>query len=236
MGFSWRCGYCGHYATITNVDTKQDTQYLHGSTTYGDVYIGFASIKCPNKACREVTLKTSLLCKDKQSSNDTLSEVVSWNLLPASNAKPQPDYIPAPIREDYIEACLIVGKSPKASATLARRCLQGMIRDFWNVSDKTLFKEINALKEKVDPEVWDAIDSVRKVGNIGAHMEQDINVIVDVDADEASLLIELVEQLFDEWYVKRHQRTTRMSKIKDLADSKSNDRKVVISTKDTSIS
>jgi Domain of unknown function (DUF4145) len=31
-----------------------------------------------------------------------------------------------------------------------------------------------ALEEKVDPQTWDAIDSVRKIGNIGAHMEADI--------------------------------------------------------------
>ena len=34
--------------------------------------------------------------------------------------------------------------------------------------------------------------AVRKVGNIGAHMEKDINVIVDVDPDEAQHLIGLI--------------------------------------------
>ena len=42
---------------------------------------------------------------------------------------------------------------------------------------------------------------VRKIGNIGAHMEADINVIVDVDRNEAQVLIELAELLFEEWYV-----------------------------------
>ncbi|MCB1884663.1 MAG: DUF4145 domain-containing protein [Geminicoccaceae bacterium] len=28
--------------------------------------------------------------------------------------------------------------SPKASATLSRRCLQSMIRDFWTISKDTL--------------------------------------------------------------------------------------------------
>jgi len=39
----------------------------------------------------------------------------------------------------------------------------------------------------VDPLTWEAIDAVRKLGNIGAHMEKDINVIVDVDPEEAEL-------------------------------------------------
>lgn len=54
-----------------------------------------------------------------------------WHLIPPSGAKAFPDFVPAAIRADYEEACLIVDLSPKASATLSRRALQGMIRDFW---------------------------------------------------------------------------------------------------------
>jgi Domain of unknown function (DUF4145) len=50
----------------------------------------------------------------------------SWTLLPPSSAKPQPDCIPQPIRDDYYEACSIRDLSPKASATIIRRCLQGI--------------------------------------------------------------------------------------------------------------
>jgi hypothetical protein len=53
-----------------------------------------------------------------------------WKLLPESRAKEFPDYVPAAILDDYRQACRIASFSPKASATLARRCLQGMIRDF----------------------------------------------------------------------------------------------------------
>jgi hypothetical protein len=42
-----------------------------------------------------------------------------------------------------------------------------MIRDFWKITKPRLIDEIDALKDKVDPETWDAIDSVRKIGNIG---------------------------------------------------------------------
>jgi hypothetical protein len=51
-------------------------------------------------------------------------------------------------------------------------------------------------------------------------MEKDINLIVDVDPDEARLLIELTESLFEEWYVARHDREQRMQKIKAAADGK----------------
>ncbi|WP_372445280.1 hypothetical protein [Clostridium estertheticum] len=42
----------------------------------------------------------------------------------------------------------------------------------------------------MDPLTWEAIDAVRTIGNIGAHMEKDINQIVDVESSEAALLIE----------------------------------------------
>lgn len=141
-------------------------------------------------------------------------------MRPQSQAKIYPDYIPKVLRTDYEEACLIRDLSPKASATLARRCLQGMIRDFFKVSKNTLKQEIDAISDQVDEQTLNAINAVRNVGNIGAHMERDINVIIDVDAGETQLLIELIEILFKEWYINRHERELRMQKVIALAESK----------------
>ena len=51
----------------------------------------------------------------------------------------------------------------------------------------------------IDSINWDAIEAVRRLGNIGAQMEKDINVVVDVDPEEANLLIGFVETLLREW-------------------------------------
>ncbi|MCU6339056.1 DUF4145 domain-containing protein [Enterobacter quasiroggenkampii] len=153
----------------------------------------------------------------------------TWSVIPSikkERAKAYPEYIPPSVLEDYREACAIVDLSPKASATLARRCLQGMIRGFWNVEADTLYKEILAIQDKVDPVVWDAIDSVRKVGNIGAHMEKDIDVIVDVSPDEANLLIEMIEMLIEDWYIARHEKQEKLKRIKEVAAEKTDARKV----------
>jgi hypothetical protein len=58
-----------------------------------------------------------------------------------------------------------------------------------------------------------AIDAVRKIGNIGAHMEKDINVIVDVEPKEAQLLIGLIELLVKDWYIAKHNRVERLKEI-----------------------
>ena len=138
-------------------------------------------------------------------------------MKPQSTAKPFPEYIPQAIISDYNEACLIKDLSPKASATLSRRCLQGMIRDFWGISKSRLIDEIEALQEKIDSLTWNAIDGLRKIGNIGAHMEKDINIITDVEPQEATLLLGLIENLLKDWYITNHDKEERYKKIADLA-------------------
>ena len=85
--------------------------------------------------------------------------------------------------------------------------------------------EIEQIKEKTDPLTWEAIDSVRKVGNIGAHMEEDINLIVEVEPKEAQLLIELIETLLSDWYITREAKKQRLAKITELAKGKEDLRK-----------
>jgi hypothetical protein len=150
---------------------------------------------------------------------------MSFNLRPDSIAKPQPDYIPMAIRQDYEEACKILHLSPKASATLSRRCLQGMIRDFWSskvqdLKKDTLWHEIEAIKDDVDPETWDVLKATKDVGNIGAHMQKDVNLIIDVTSQEAIQLIETIEYLFKDWYILRHTRAEHRKRLQKTADLK----------------
>jgi Domain of unknown function (DUF4145) len=179
-------------------------------------------IGCPNPNCRKLVIKVGL---HEATKNPNLALVSGdliklWSLIPSGTAKPFPDYIPTQILADYNEACEIRDLSPKASATLCRRCLQGMIRDFWGVSKPKLQQEIDALKDKIEPGDWEAIDAVRKLGNIGAHMEKDVNIIVDVEPEEAQLLIGLIETLFEDWYVTREQKAARNKSLKELAENK----------------
>jgi hypothetical protein len=220
---SWVCPYCQQVATLIsdNIDINS-----HVFKWKDDTYLSLQTeiIRCPNEACSEYTV-TAVLFPTTWENGRRIADrsrkfLNYWDLKPSSSAKPLPSYIPAAIQNDYNEACAIVNLSPKASATLSRRCLQGMIRDFYNVVEKTLYKEIQGIKDKVDATTWDAIDAVRSIGNVGAHMEQDINVIVDVDQNEAVVLIGLIETLIEEWYIHRHERAERMSKIVAVAAAK----------------
>ena len=95
-----------------------------------------------------------------------------------------------------------------------------MIRDFWEIKKRNLAQAIAALKPKVAPPTWKAIDSVRQVGNIGAHMEKDVNLIIDVDPKEAGLLIWLIETLMSDWYIARHDRNQKMEALVSMAEGK----------------
>lgn len=215
----WTCPYCNRPCTIDENDHK----FLRSAWNFISVehfeFEGiFSVIICPNPLCRRETISAYILERSGFKSEEHLR--YKWELLPESEARPFPDYIPQAILADYKEACLIKSKSPKASATLSRRCLQGMIRDYWGVSKNRLKDEIDALKDKLDTQTWQAIDSVRQIGNIGAHMEQDVNLVIDIEPNEAGLLIGLIETLLEEWYIARYEREQRMKKVIETAQAK----------------
>jgi hypothetical protein len=229
VNFNWRCPYCNHDSTILDSNYYEGEDTLTIKNAMGTLFMEYKFIVCPNRECKKVSLYFSL---------ENVEEVISgkvyrpssfskkWTLLPESKARTLPDYIPKPIIDDYNEACLIKDLSPKASATLSRRCLQTMIRDFWGVKGKrNLYEEIEVIKDKVNPQTWEAIDAVRNLGNIGAHMEEDINLIIDIDPDEADVLIELIETLIEDWYIDRYEREVRLAKIIDIDKRKKQTKK-----------
>lgn len=230
----WCCSFCDRDQLL--LDGNTDGRWLDlyiGKTVHGPLGLHISAIRCLNPACNELTLAATLFPGHANNRGEfqpaSKSAVARWQLRPESISKPQPDYIPAPIREDYFEACLIRDKSPKASATLARRCLQGMIRDFCGISKKRLVDEIAELRKRVEEgsapkgveaETVEAIDHVRNIGNIGAHMGADISLIVDVDPGEAQALIDLIEMLFVDWYVARYVRQERLDRLKQISKGK----------------
>jgi hypothetical protein len=222
-GSSWTCPHCARPTTVTENDFETSHLDVHLKNPLGPQRFTATAIACPNPECTKLTTTLGHYTIEDKYSNEhwtNKNQLNWWRLIPASGAKVLPDYIPKAIATDYTEACLIVDKSPKASATLARRCLQGMIRDFHNVQKDRLVDEIKAIKDRIDPITWEAIDAVRSIGNIGAHMEKDINMIVDVDEDEANELIQLIELLIEDWYIARYNRQIQLESVKRIKAAK----------------
>lgn len=215
----WTCPHCNRDTSIT----ASNAIYRANLNTFlpEENQTAFISIfiKCPSKGCNKI----SLIAKEFKARRSGLEELVigdplrSWNLIPELKAKTWPEYIPKAIREDYSEACLICELSPKASATLSRRCLQGIIRDVHGVKAGNLANEIQQIEGKISQEALDEINLIRITGNIGAHMEKDVNLVIDIDPDEARLLIELIESLIKEWYIDKHERKKRAAALEEKA-------------------
>ena len=211
MGY--KCPYCGEVTPEHLQQTNEVDVYFDQNTREAPIYICMK--KCGG--CNKISF---LLMGIKVKWGGTV-----FYSYPPAGIKPFPDYVPEAVRNDYIEALSILQLSPKASATLARRCLQGIIHDFWGIHEKNLNAEITSLKEKVTVSQWKAIDALRKVGNIGAHMEHDVDHIIDVDPDEAEKLLKLIELLIDKWYVARHDEEALLREIAEIGDNKEAERK-----------
>ena len=219
MANDFKCPYCNHVAelnraTYAEVRPSFDLPYSQSKPpNESEVTLGI--FKCPH--CEEYSIQA------QGTGSKVKTEVV--HIKPISLAKQFPDYIPKSIRQDYEEAYAIINLSPKASATLSRRCLQGMIRDFWNVKPSTLFKEISQLEHKIPAMQWKVLDGIRTIGNIGAHMEIDINIIVDIDPGEAERLLKVIEKLLQDWYIERHETELLYNDIIKISSEKSKSKK-----------
>lgn len=175
-----------------------------------DPLLTISSYKCPN--CEKETY--TLIAKDN---DGNFSNPIP--IIPNSFAKDYGNIVPTHIQEDYREAYAILHLSPKASATLSRRCIQGMIRDYWNVSENTLYQEIDSIKPNLNKLQNEAIDVLRQIGNIGAHPNKDINTIIDINPKDAEILIKLIEYFIEEWYIARFEHTRLLEEVKILGES-----------------
>ena len=120
---TYTCPFCSKAQAYSNNNMKQHDAVVRdysgrqiSELSYSAVEI--YHIRCTNKSCQYVSV-VGRFCVNKR----------QFDILPQNVCRKFPEYIPKQIRDDYEEACSIINNSPKAAATLLRRCLQGMIHD-----------------------------------------------------------------------------------------------------------
>ena len=118
---------------------------------------------------------------------------------------PVPPEVPTAIAEDYMEACVVLGDSATASAALSRRCLQNILRQRQPSSPGTISVEIQQVIDsgKLPTPIAENIDAVRNIGNFAAHpnKSQSTGQILPVEPEEAEWNLDVLESLFDFYYV-----------------------------------
>ena len=125
--------------------------------------------------------------------------------FPAEMLRPKaPAQVPADLGGDFNEACAVLSASPKASAALSRRCLQSLLRT-QGYGQHDLAKAIDAvlLSKSLPSSLAANLDAIRNIGNFAAHPTKDSNsgAIVEVEPEEAEWNLDVLEGLFDYYFV-----------------------------------
>jgi hypothetical protein len=232
-----RCPYCGYMY-----------QVVLGQNAYSNVFSdpgGCAAVhaviySCPHVACgkTEVYVDAGSPPVARKSAGesdlgnlryDLPNSFFSARLLPPEGYGKREfnvSSVPEAAFRDYDEACRLLKISPCASATYARRCLQGMVRKKFKLKPGKFQNEIKSLSSMngtVRQEVIDALERVRKIGKFRAMPEDDVKVLVDVSYDEAKQTIGVIEALLFDWFIAPAEHDKRIGALKAILGSKTSE-------------
>ncbi len=179
--------------------------------TDSDGYWSIFTMNCPNRNCKKliIDIASGNPNKDQYGNiyNSSLREVL-WRqtVRPFTSSRPSvPREVNTVFAADYNEACLILNFSPKASAALSRRCLQNILREKAGVKKGDLAAEIQQVidSKTLPTHLSESIDAVRNIGNFAAHPLKSTATgeIVEVEIGEAEWLLDVLEALFDFYFV-----------------------------------
>lgn len=166
-----------------------------------EVYV--YSSKCPN--CRKPIVATQIMEKGKPSNR---------LVHPFNVVRPVSNDVPAEIRKDFLEAAAVVSTSEKASAALSRRCLQSLLTDV-GYTQKDLNDQIEHAMKDLPKGLGKNLDAIRTIGNFAAHpvKYKSTGEIVDVEPEEAEWDLEVLEGLFDHFYIKPKEEEKKREKL-----------------------
>jgi hypothetical protein len=157
---------------------------------------------CPNCLRLVVTIESGTYTKESTNHYkfEADSEHVVW---PLQYVRSIPAEVPDDIARDYQEASATLNISPKASAALSRRCLQAVLRNAAKAMQHNLVDQIKHVRPSLPSYISDNVDAIRNIGNFAAHPIKDTasNQIVDVEPGEAEWNLDVLDMLFDFYYV-----------------------------------
>ncbi len=189
-------GTCPHCKTPNRFE---GVQYIERRTGK-DRVVYFPGFELLDNLKDEITILKSCRCTECGKIILFLGKQMVYPIGASRTSSPKE--VPEKIANDFNEACLVEPLSKKASAALARRCLQNILHD-QNIHKKNLSEEIEEAMNKLPTYLSDAIDAVRNIGNFAAHPIKSKNTgeIVDVEDGETEWILDTIEQLFDFYYI-----------------------------------
>ena len=182
-----KCPHCGNSNRFETIDTSLSSDVSNIKFHKDNYYSETLKIcRCTVETCRG-----PIVFLDGQ---------MIW---PLGTIRPKcPGEVPKSLTEDYNEACLVEPLSKKAAAALARRCLQNLLHE-QGIKKRDLDKEIEEVMKQLPSYLSESIDAIRVIGNFAAHPTKfkQTGEIVEVEEGEAEWTLDVLEQLFDFYYV-----------------------------------
>ncbi|MSQ14663.1 MAG: DUF4145 domain-containing protein [Dehalococcoidia bacterium] len=158
-------------------------------------------MKCPNESCGHVIVKVWRSEAITPNARDTKKTYEEWFAVPRKRApRPIDSLVPQEIRDDYLEASLILEDSPRMSAVLSRRVLADLLKKYAECNERQLDDQIKSFEnnQAYPTALKENLHYLREIGNFGAHsQEDDEGKIIDVSAEEANWTLEVLDGLLD---------------------------------------
>lgn len=191
---------CLHCQTVVKFTSTEGgvSHWMQANGT--DEYLRITACQCPN--CGRITATIERLEPVIDQGLVARAEHVVWPM--SSGRLPSPPEVPPEIAEDFNEAAIVLRHSAKASAALSRRCLQSLLKDAAKTKSKDLAKQIEEILPTLPSYIAENLDAVRTIGNFAAHEQKSKSSgsILDVEVGEAEWNLEVLESLFDFYYVR----------------------------------
>lgn len=216
-GQDGQCPHCGR-----GVHFLPAKQYISPSGNFAGTQAftvvetaAYSASQCPS--CNLIIVWISIT---KNIGGAGSEEFLVWPFLGQRKAPPD---VPSHIAKDYVSASRLVNVEPNASAALSRRCLQELLREVAGTTKRDLADQIQEVLDSgtLPSQLADNLDAVRNIGNFAAHLSksQATGSIVETESEEAEWNLEVLEGLFDFYYVQPEKNRRRRDGLNAKLDT-----------------
>ena len=176
VAVNMQCKYCGktiNFQVVTSYD-----QAIGGYEEERPNIIIWSILECI--ACQGIMFQRTYM--DGPAKRYGMSDILYPNLAEKSRSIDS-SLLPAVIKKEYETALRVLGVSTNACAVMARRTLEA-IAAYEKVSGNTLAVQVeNLLKsERIPRLLADMAHLGRRIGNLGAHFDEDDVTEADIEA------------------------------------------------------
>ena len=215
---------CPHCRTAFDRKNAQPDEYQLGWD--GEYFWVVLWVKCPTCERFVIDLLSAPEREDgvsqQQGSGEPKYDLTRLNELqvhPLGKSRPLSSDVPAAYADRFQKAVQVLPLAADASAALSRRLLQDLIREEAEITKRDLYTEVQELLDSnaLPSDLANDLDAIRTVGNFAAHSikSQSTGQVVDVEIGEAEWLIEVLEELFDFYFLRPKERQRRRDKLNE---------------------